>query len=217
MKIVGFDVVDEKTVGEGGFLRIRRLMLRLVREDNSRSAAGVYDYVERPVGLDAVVLALYARDADGGAVRVLLRDGLRVPLYFGRGGAREGVPALHAEVVAGILETGEDSEDALRERAAAEALEEAGVTVAPALIQRLGAATFPTAGMCAELFHFVCAEVPPAAIASARVPEGDGSPFEEGAALRWLPLDEAIAACARGDIPDMKTELALRRLREKLG
>jgi len=45
---------------------------------------------------------------------------------------------------------------------------------------------------------------------------GDGSPMEEGARTRWLGLDDAIAACARGDLPDLKTELGLRRLRDHL-
>ena len=29
---------------------------------------------------------------------------------------------------------------------------------------------------------------------------GDGSPMEEGARTRWLGLDEAIAACVRGEL-----------------
>ena len=41
--------------------------------------------------------------------------------------------------------------------------------------------------------------------------------MEEGATTRWLPLDAAIAACVRGDLPDLKTELGLRRLRDHLG
>ena len=45
-------------------------------------------------------------------------------------------------------------------------------------------------------------------------PTTDGSPFEEGARLEWVSLDEALARCARGEIRDMKTEIGLRRLRE---
>ncbi len=41
--------------------------------------------------------------------------------------------------------------------------------------------------------------------------------MEEGATLTWRPLDEAIAACEAGDIEDAKTEVALRRLRDRLG
>ena len=46
--------------------------------------------------------------------------------------------------------------------------------------------------------------------------EGDGSPLEEGATLVWRGLDEAIAACESGEIEDVKSELAFRRLRDRL-
>ena len=45
---------------------------------------------------------------------------------------------------------------------------------------------------------------------------GDGSPMEEGARTTWLLLDDAIAACVRGELADLKTELGLRRLRDHL-
>jgi ADP-ribose pyrophosphatase len=74
---------------------------------------------------------------------------------------------------------------------------------------------FPSPGMCAEQFHFVCAEVP--GDAPVVTPSGDGSPFEEGARLEWVPLDEALRRCASGEIQDLKTEVGLRRLRDRLG
>lgn len=40
--------------------------------------------------------------------------------------------------------------------------------------------------------------------------------LEEGTTTRWLPLDDAIAACVRGELHDLKTELGLRRLRAHL-
>ena len=52
---------------------------------------------------------------------------------------------------------------------------------------------------------------------AAEVAPTDGSPMEEGARCRWMPLDDAIAACVRGEIEDCKSELALRRLRDALG
>jgi 8-oxo-dGTP pyrophosphatase MutT (NUDIX family) len=213
--IRAYEVIEERRIGEGGFLAIRRLRLRLVREDGSKTDEGLYDFVERPMGLDAVVLALWSRRADGG-VDVLVRDGLRVPLYFGRP-QPPGPPPRFTELVAGILEKGEDSDAALRQRAVAEAHEEAGVTIAAASIALLGAGTFPTPGMCAEEFRLAACEVSAAARASMVPPPLDGSPFEEGAMLRWLDLDHAIAACVRGEITDMKTEVTLRRLRERLG
>jgi ADP-ribose pyrophosphatase len=53
----------------------------------------------------------------------------------------------------------------------------------------------------------------PAAVGHAA---GDGSPLEDGSRIEWVDLDEAIAACVRGDIEDCKTELGLRRLRDAL-
>jgi 8-oxo-dGTP pyrophosphatase MutT (NUDIX family) len=139
-----------------------------------------------------------------------LRHGARVPLWFR-------APELgerHTELVAGILETGESDWPAIQARAAAEAHEEAGLRVVASAVERLGPASFPTPGMFAERFYFVAAEVldPDAA----ESPPGDGSPFEEGAALEWVRLDEALARCDSGEIVDMKTELALRRLRARL-
>jgi hypothetical protein len=132
-KIVAYKILDEKVIGEGGFLYIRRVRLQLERDDGSLSKEGLYDFVERPMGRDAVVLVLWHRQTDG-SVEVLLREGLRVPLDLGRP-ERAGKPHPFCEVVAGIVERGEDSEAQLRARAAAEALEEAGLTIDPRAIR----------------------------------------------------------------------------------
>ncbi len=206
LEVKGFEVTGDERVGEGGHLRLRRMRMRLLLSDGSRTGEGSWDYVERPMGLDAVVVALFRRRE--GTVEVLLRHGIRVAVQFGR---TEKPPALlFPELVAGILEPGDD----LFQRAAAEAMEEAGLRVSPRSVQILGPALFPTPGMCAEIFHFVRCEVAPDAVAHA--PPGDGSPFEVGARLEWVRLQEALARCARGEIRDMKTELGLRRLSEAL-
>jgi 8-oxo-dGTP pyrophosphatase MutT (NUDIX family) len=205
-RFAGYEIVSDSRLGDGGFLRLRRLGLRVRRDDGTLSQPGLYDFVERPMGPDAVVLVLWHRAADG--VRVLLRVAPRVPLWFRDAAAG----AAHAEVVAGILEAGEEGWPAIQARAAAEAHEEAGLRIAAAEVTRLGPPLYPTPGMCAEIFHFVAAEVrdPDAA----EPPPTDGSPFEEGAAIEWVALDEALRRCAAGEIVDMKTELALRRLRD---
>jgi ADP-ribose pyrophosphatase len=219
-RLVGFDVIEDRTVGDGGFLRLRRLRVRVAHSDGSRSKEGVYDFVERPIGLDAVVVALY-HTGEGGRVDVLLRRAVRVPISFGRPDTptvvpgRVQPPVFISEVVAGLIERGEESEPAIRRRAAAEALEEAGVTLPPEALEPLGGPAYATPGMCAERLFFVAGEVrdPAAAV----LPGGDGSPFEEGAEILWLPLAEALARCRSGVIEDCKTELALRRLAERLG
>ncbi|HEX4383485.1 MAG TPA: NUDIX domain-containing protein [Myxococcales bacterium] len=205
MELKGIQLFSDERAGQGGHLVIRRLRMKLLLSDGSSTREGAWDFVERPMGLDAVVLCLWRKAPSG--LEVLLRSGLRVPLQFGRAEPR---PLLFTELVAGILEPG----DNLPERAAAEALEEAGLQVAAATVQLLGPPLFPTPGMCAELFHFAACEV--ASDAVAIDPQGDGSPFEQGARLEWVSLDEAFARIQRGELQDLKTELALRRLRDEL-
>jgi len=206
VEVKGFEVTGDQRVGEGGYLRLRRMKMRMVLADGSRTAEGSWDYVERPIGLDAVVVALYRKRA--GAIEVLLRHGVRVPVAFGR--PEPAADVLFPELVAGILEEGDD----LFQRAAAECMEEAGLHVSASSVERLGPAAFPTPGMCAEVFHLVRCEVAPDT--PVHPPSGDGSPFEEGARLEWVPLEEALARCASGAVRDMKTELGLRRLRDAL-
>jgi len=209
-----YEVLEETVIGAGGFLTLRRLRLRVVLADGRVSEEGLYDMVEREVGLDAVVVCLWLRRTDG-VIEVLLRRQPRVPLVFSRPDGDPLRPQAIYEVVAGILETGdvaESVEESIRHRAAAEILEEAGLTVDPAHVMLLGPPSFPTPGMCAERFHFVAAEVTEAQRQSAVVPVGDGSPFEVGATLEWLPLPEALAKCDSGEICDLKTEVTLRRL-----
>ena len=208
-------VVDsDERAGEGGFLAIRRLRLRNRRPDGSLSRGYICDFIARPYGQDAVIVALYTGDR-----RVLVRECLRPAIAMGRDATRaplpEPAPALTlTELVAGIIEEGDRGEAGLRTRAAAEALEESGFVVDPARVVLLGAGMLPSPGSMVEKFYFTAAEVDPAA---QQALEGDGSPMEEGATTRWLPLDDAIAACVRGEITDLKTELGLRRLRDYLG
>ena len=215
-EVVGFVVDSDERVGEGGFLAIRRLRMRNRRADGSISAPYVCDAIARPYGQDAVVVAVYARSASG--VQVLVRDGLRPALQFGRDPARaplpEPAPAMFlTELVAGILEPGDHGADGLRQRAAHEVAEEAGFAIDPAAVAVLGAGAYPSPGSMVEKFYFTAVEVDPA---TQQALPGDGSPMEEGARTRWWPLDEAIEACVRGELMDLKTELGLRRLRDHL-
>lgn len=214
--VVGLVIDSDEVVGEGGFLAIRRLRMRNRRGDGSLSQPYVCDAIARPYGQDAVVVAIFARGPRG--VAVLVRDGLRPALLFGRDPARaplsEPAPGMFlTELVAGILEPGDAGADGLRRRAAYEVHEEAGFVVEPAAIAVLGAGAYPSPGSMIEKFYFTAVEVDPAA---QQPLAGDGSPMEEGAHTRWLPLDDAIAACVRGELADLKTELGLRRLRDHL-
>jgi ADP-ribose pyrophosphatase len=216
-RVVELIVDADERAGGGGFLEIRRLRLRNRRADGSVSAPYVCDSIARPYGQDAVVVAIHARSPGG--VQVLLREGLRPALAFGRAPELAPLPEpppgmFMTELVAGIIEAGDRGEAGLRTRAAHEVEEEAGFAIEPSAIALLGAGAYPSPGSMIEKFYFVAVEVDPAAQHPAAA--GDGSPMEEGARTRWLGLDDAIAACERGEIPDLKTELGLRRLRDHL-
>jgi len=215
-KIISLVIDSDELLAAGGFLKLRRWRLRNRREDGSISEGYVCDAIARPYGQDAVVVAIYARTAAG--IQVLLRDGLRPTVALGRDPTAaplpEPPPALFlTELVAGIIEVQDRGEAGLRARAAAEALEEGGFVVEPSACTLLGAGMLPSPGPMVEKLYFVAAEVDPA---TQQPLSGDGSPMEEGATTRWVPLDEAIAACVRGEITDLKTELGLRRLRDLL-
>jgi ADP-ribose pyrophosphatase len=213
--VVALVVESDERAGGGGFLEIRRMWLRNRRRDGSLSERYISDSIARPYGQDAVVVCVYAR---GERTRILVRDGLRPAVFFGRDPAKAPLPEgavqpMLTELVAGIIEAEDHGEQGLRVRAAAETLEEAGFVVDPARVELLGAGMYPSPGAMVEKFFFVAVEVDPAKQLALA---GDGSPMEDGATTRWLELDDAIAACVHGEITDLKTELGLRRLRDHL-
>lgn len=210
-------IIDSDTeVGEGGFLRIRRLVLRNKRSDGSTSRPYTCDAVVRPYGQDAVVVVVHARI--DGAVHVLIRQGLRPAVALGRDPQRAPVPEpapglFVAELVAGIVEPHDRGAEGLARRAAEEVAEEAGFVVPLSDLVPLGAGTFPSPGCLVEKYYFMAVEVDP----QAQQPlHGDGSPMEEGASTQWFLLDDAIEKCVSGELCDLKTELGLRRLRDNL-
>ena len=219
MKLVGIEVVEDRTAGsrcDEGFLKLRRLVLRNVYEGRV-SEPYPCDVVSRP-GSDAVVAVLYERDTEG-RVFVWLREAPRAPIYlrrtkrFHHPDAREYLTI--AEVVAGLVEASDgEGEAGMQERAAIEAREEAGFAVPAGAFVVIGGETFASPGTSDEKVYY-CAG--PVRGAERRAARGDGTVMEEHGELVRLELGEAIEACRRGDIPDMKTELALMRLCDHLG
>ncbi|QRN94273.1 NUDIX hydrolase [Archangium violaceum] len=193
-----------------GFLRVRRLRCQNRRADGTASKVYRVDVVDRP-RLDAVAVLIYRRGASG--LEVLTRMNLRPAAYFRRGKdmtVPDGASYLRVEeIVAGLLEPEDKGEAGLRHRAAEEVLEESGFEVKPEEIQLLGAGFFLAPGILSE-------KVFPAAVdvtgKEPGVPEGDGSPLEEGTHLQWRPIRELLAMCRRGEVPDAKTEIAILRL-----
>lgn len=206
-------IESSESVGEGGFLVVHRYQLRNRRPDGSVSEPFPVDFIDRPRGLDAVAVALYRRSEEGD-IEVLLRTALRPPMVLGRGGwlpvREERRSPRVLEVVAGLIERGDDGLEGIRRRAAAEVLEEAGYSVDGEVMEPLGAPTLPAPGTMPERIYLFAAEIAPDT--PQRPPEGDGSPMEEGAELSWWRLASALDACIVGEIEDAKTELCLRRL-----
>lgn len=220
MELAEIEIVEDltsKSRCDEGFLRVARLRIRNVYRDGSRSEVYPCDVVSRP-GSDAVVALLYEID-DARRILVLMRRSPRAPIYL-----RRHKRFVHpdpceyvsiAEVVAGLVEEGDGiGPSGLRHRAALEAEEEAGCRVPPELFHPVGGETFASPGTSDEKLYY-CAG--PVRVAEARVPSGDGSVMEECAELVVRELAEAIEACRRGEIPDMKSEVGLLRLADHLG
>lgn len=211
--VTEIEIVDDLSATarcDEGFLRVRRLRCRNRRADGSTSPVYRVDVVDRP-RLDAVAVVVYRRGAAG--LEVLTRMNLRPAAWFRRGKdmAVPGEPSYLRveEIVAGLLEPTDKGEAGLRHRAAEEVREEAGYEVQPEEVRLLGGAFFVAPGILSE-------KIFPAAVdvtgREGRVPQGDGTPLEEGAELRWRSAAELLAACRRGEVPDAKTELCLMRL-----
>lgn len=218
--VVRVELVEDRTSRSNlteGYLRLYRWTMRNHYADGSVSRNYNVDVVDR-AGIDAVAVALYAIEPATRTVRVLLRETLRPGLLL-RQQRETPLPddrerPVNWEVVAGVIEPGEHGHKAINERAALEVQEEAGFKVyGPAVID-LGAAILPTPGPFPEKIYLKAVEVDPDEQGH---PEGDGSPMEQGAALRWFELADAIQRCVNGEIEDAKTEIALRRLAQRLG
>lgn len=223
MDVVDIEVAEDRTersTCQGGFLKLRRWMLRNVYADGSRSAPYPCDVMSR-AQTDAVAVVLYqiVRASDGRrTVRVLLKEGLRPAVCLRRDKTiehREERPALKVlEIAAGVLEAADAGADGIERRAAAEAHEECGIAIDVGAVAALGGPSFPSPGVTDERVHFRAVAVD---VAHAGHAHGDGSPMEQGTRAVVLDLDDAIAQCRAGAIPDMKTELALLRLCDAIG
>ncbi len=218
MPIADVEIVADTTREsrcDQGFLKVRRLTLRNVYDDGTRSATYPCDIVSRPHP-DAAAIVLYEIDA-ARRVRVVLKKGLRPPVYL-----RKDKPGLTpdrqrylmlVEMIAGVLEA-EDGVAGVVSRASAEAWEEAGFRLEEEAVEPLGAEAFASPGVTDEKVFFYAGRV---SAEEGKEPQGDGSVMEEGTEVVILELGEAIRQCRDGRIADMKTELALMRLCDALG
>jgi ADP-ribose pyrophosphatase len=215
---VELDPCPARLLARGGFLTVASRRVRTCFQGGGDTGWYRVESVHPPF-LDAVVLCLHG-PADQGPV-VALRRGVR-PAAALRA-LEPGLLASDGEELSGLMwelpAGGVEPQDlapggpGIWGRAAAEAWEEAGLAVEPAAFASLGPAPFSAPSFCPERLHYLAAEVDPAA---AQEPPGDGHPMEQGAELRFLPLDQALAWCREGVIVDLKTEVGLNRLAQWL-
>jgi ADP-ribose pyrophosphatase len=210
--VVELEVLEDLSAtahSQKGFLHLRRLLCRNTRANGSHSRPYTVDIVDRPIP-DAVAVLVWRRVAQG--MEVLTRKTLRPAAYFRKDlplPVPEGPPSLTVEeLVAGVLEAEDKGAAGIQARAAAEVREEAGYSVLPARVELLGPAFFMLPGIISEKIHPTAVEVSGQVAGPAL---GDGSPLEEGASLRWWPIDALLAACRNGEVTDAKTELCLLR------
>lgn len=200
-----------------GYLRVRRMRVRHHYPDGSSSPPYECDVVSRR-WVDAVTVVLWNRDEQG-VVRVVLKDGVRPPVWFRRQAELvrpdPEAPLVLTELPAGVLEESDIGPDGLQQRSAAESEEEVGVRLPKEAFRMLGAGAYPSPGITDEHTAFLEAEIEELPDEGAEV-SGDGSGMEHGTRAVVMELDEAIARCVDGRIQDMKTEIGLRRLRDLL-
>lgn len=212
-EVTALEVVEDFSATarcDEGFLQLRRLRVKNRRADGSSSSIYRVDVIDRPK-LDAVAVLVWRVGASG-KQEFLTRENLRPAAYF-RSQKQPVLPDGRShlfceEIVAGLLEPEDAGEEGLRIRCAAEVLEEAGFAVAPVAVKLLGAPFFLAPGILSEKIFAAAVEVTGLV---QQVPEGDGSPMEEGGLIRWRSADELFAAFASGRIQDAKTELILQR------
>ncbi len=198
-----------------GFLRLVRRRYRAHYPDGTQSAPFVFDAVDRKA-IDAVVIVAHFVAPDGSR-RVYLRSAVRPPLAL-RDPACSALPNDLCgiglwETPAGLVDVSEQSPTGAVSAAQRELAEELGFKVPIEAMKALGPSAFPCPGVIGERHFFFEVSVDPSARGE---PDLDGSALEHFGAIVDVSLEEALAMCRRGAIEDSKTELALRRLAERL-
>jgi len=160
-------------------------------------------------GVDAVCAVPYHVEND--VCRILMIKSFR-PVLKLRSVSPEAEPFLW-EIVAGVLEEGENSIEGVKKRSADELSEEAGIKVDWRDVAIMGEAMYMSPGIYTEKIWFTAVETD---IRKRLVADHDGSVQEELIEQHEISLDEAFDWLNRGMIKDAKTEIALYRLKKML-
>jgi ADP-ribose pyrophosphatase len=205
---IALEVVRDRTAearATGGFLNLKRVDVIARYPKGEVSAPFAYDMCDR-AAMDAVIVVAHYRAANG-ARQVLLRSCSRPPVALREPREEIDRHGRMWEVVAGLIEPGEDA----RSAGARELAEELGFTVPAQALAPLGPFTYPAPGIIGERHVFFHVEVDPKTRAT---PTEDGSALERAAEIIEVDLETALRAARAGELRDAKTELALRRLAE---
>jgi ADP-ribose pyrophosphatase len=186
----GLEIAEDELVWAGRF-PLQRVRFTYQRFDGTRSRELTWELWRRGQG---VAMLPYDPWAD----RVAMIEQFRLPVHAA------GLPPIHRECIAGLLEVGEDPAEA----AMREAKEEAGIE--PDRVESIGRFMLMQGG-CDELMHLYCGR--------ARLPESAGSNHglaEEGEDIRVLigPVEEAFAALDANAIQNATAALCLYWLRQ---
>ena len=208
-----------RRAADEGFLRVRRLALRNVYADGSTS--------EEPTSTTSCARAsptrwrcvLYDVGRDGaGRVRVALKTGVRPPVYLRRHlpllqpDERERLDAARRDRRRHARARGRRADGCRAPRGDRERRRRRGYDVRPADVSAARrrssrARASPTRRSSSA----------PRGVARGAASRGRRLRDGGGRGVVVIVLDEAIARCRRGDVPDMKTEIALLRLRDAIG
>jgi len=217
-----------QTVPDKGFLRVIRSEVTFHYPDETKSKPCIVDRISRKCE-DAVVMIIYFYDAEE-VLYVYLRSAIRPAIALRKDefflSEKKNLFSKPNQLIdcsnegnlwelpAGLIENEENTYDGVKKAAARETLEEIGFDVNANNFSWLGKRSFPSVGLSGERLFFLSADV----TNMKRVePCLDGSPFESHGEVIAIPLSDAIKAIDNGYLVDMKTEVGLRRLENKLG
>jgi len=206
-KLQNIEVVEKNTNPEfdkGRISWIDRYRVKNQYEDGSFSKVYNLDVFSHK-GLDAVGVIPYWKD--NGKIMLTLLKSFRPALSF-RSQNPETSPFL-VEIIAGVLEAGEDGGEGAIIRAKEELHEEAGILVESKNIYLLGKPFYCSPGLYTEKLWICAVEIDPLKKVE---PTLDGSVMEELIEAFPVTLAKAREMCLNGEIKDAKTEIALERL-----